>query len=130
MPYKDKEKQNKFNIEWKNKRRDKWIEDNGGKCVICGSTKDLEIDHIDPSTKEFSINSLWTRKEELRIKELAKCQILCKECHIKKTREEQTVGHGGGNAGIKNCNCELCLPKRREYDKLRKRRRRKLGFRS
>jgi len=36
----------------------------GGRCVRCGATEDLEFDHIDPSTKRFTISGglskAWT----------------------------------------------------------------------
>lgn len=60
------------------------IEFLGGKCVICGSVNDLEIDHIDPSKKDFSISRYWDINEILFIIELYKCQLLCKEHHKQK----------------------------------------------
>lgn len=55
-------------------------------CVRCGSTRELEIDHIDPSTKTTS--KFWMMGRARREAELAKCQVLCKPCHIKKTHLE------------------------------------------
>ena len=64
-----------------------------GRCVKCGNTdyRVLDFDHIDPSTKIDSISGLvsrgsaWWRIEE----ELAKCQLLCANCHRVKTFEKQ-----------------------------------------
>lgn len=61
----------------------------GGKCVGCGTTENLQFDHIDRTKKKYSItkrslNSFDTLKEELD-----KCQLLCKTCHEIKT----TVNH-------------------------------------
>jgi hypothetical protein len=39
-------------------RRKRLIEMLGGKCARCGSAESLEFDHIDPSTKKFTISSV------------------------------------------------------------------------
>lgn len=59
----------------------------GGKCTACGTTEDLEFDHIDPTTKEFEMSKPLSRKNlpEGYMTELDKCQLLCKACHKKKT---------------------------------------------
>ncbi len=61
----------------------------GNKCVKCGTTKNLEFDHIDPKTKCFNVNpqDSW----EKTLPELYKCQLLCKPCHLEKTA---TVDYG------------------------------------
>ena len=41
---------------WARKRRDELRAELGGKCVKCGTTEDLEFDHIDAKTKT------WTTK--------------------------------------------------------------------
>ena len=57
----------------------------GGKCVNCGSVENLQIDHIDRTTKLFNVSTgvqnysmekVWT--------EVRKCQLLCKICHRQK----------------------------------------------
>ena len=35
----------------------------GGKCECCGSTFNLQFDHIDPTTKSFSIAKKYGCKE-------------------------------------------------------------------
>lgn len=57
----------------------------GGKCVECGTINRLEFDHIDPSTKEFSITRKWNRKWSILEPELKKCQLLCYDCHKERT---------------------------------------------
>lgn len=53
-------------------------------CWVCGKTTGrLEFDHIDPSTKEFTI-STYVSLERLW-PEMEKCHVLCKEHHIIKT---------------------------------------------
>jgi 5-methylcytosine-specific restriction endonuclease McrA len=64
-----------------NRRRKDYLQDKS--CVVCGATKRLEIDHIDPKTK--TSHRIWSWKDSRRIKELKKCQVLCKQCHIDKT---------------------------------------------
>jgi 5-methylcytosine-specific restriction endonuclease McrA len=56
----------------------------GGRCVDCGTTDRLHIDHVDPDdkTKALSEMHLWRRDRWLA--ELAKCQLLCASCHGKK----------------------------------------------
>jgi len=87
----------------------------GGKCVVCDSTENLELDHINPTTKVFSISKMWSINEAAYLVELAKCQLLCNEHHKQKTSKEQGVEHGGGVSGKRNCPCSLCKAKKHEY---------------
>jgi len=75
--------------------RNQWIQDHGP-CVRCGGTKRLEVDHINPSEKELSPAKAWFASPERREKELAKCQVLCKSCHGRKTAEDQRKKKKGG----------------------------------
>lgn len=60
----------------------------GGKCIICGSTLNLEFDHIDPSSKIIAISdAIASKSEQFIYNEIKKCQLLCKVCHIKKTKK-------------------------------------------
>ena len=60
-------------------------------CVLCGELDlaVLDFDHLDPSTKINSIckmySSSWKRIEA----EIAKCQVLCANCHRRKTAKDQ-----------------------------------------
>lgn len=97
MPYKNPEDKKA----WDRKRRihqravnrlkvSAWAEENGhGHCVKCGTTEELEWDHIDPGTKDFVISSNYGRTWARLLEELAKCQRLCKPCHIIKTVENK-----------------------------------------
>lgn len=60
------------------KRRKKWFEENGP-CQDCDTWKDLELHHVDPLLKEDS--RIWSWSDERREAELAKCIVLCTECH-------------------------------------------------
>ncbi len=56
----------------------------GGKCIKCGYDKNyaaLDFNHIDPSKKECGWTQLKTRSWENIIKELDKCDLMCKNCH-------------------------------------------------
>lgn len=67
----------------------------GGKCARCGSTEDLEFDHIDPSTKAFDIAGVLSRAWNALVEEAAKCQLLCKPCHADKGAEDRPpLQHG------------------------------------
>lgn len=85
MPYKDKEKQREYQRNWMRKRRDDFFKDKS--CVKCGSVSDLEIDHINPEEKVR--HAIWSYSKEKRDTEIAKCQVLCNECHKKKTNEQR-----------------------------------------
>lgn len=49
----------------------------------------LDFDHLDPTTKLIEISLMidysWKRIEE----EISKCQVLCSNCHRRKTAKEQ-----------------------------------------
>ncbi len=101
----------------------------GGKCVLCASTDELQVDHIDPSKKKFSINSRMSLKNPDVIAELLNCQILCGSCHRLKTSGEQrgfTHGtfYGWVNVG---CSCEKCSEAKRTWYDDRNARRRALA---
>jgi 5-methylcytosine-specific restriction endonuclease McrA len=57
------------------------------KCAKCGTAENLEWDHIDPSTKVFKISD-YSRGKNALMKEVLKCQRLCKQCHVQKTSED------------------------------------------
>lgn len=61
----------------------------GGRCAQCGSTTDLDFDHIDPRTKVFQLSGAGLdRAWAVILAEAGKCQILCRTDHIEKTRAE------------------------------------------
>jgi len=64
------------------------IEYLGGKCVKCGSTERLEFDHIDRTTKKYTIAGRVTLNFDNLKEELNKCQLLCVDCHKIKTKSE------------------------------------------
>ena len=94
-------------------RRQEWISNNGP-CAHCGTWDNLEIDHIDSSSKEYEINRIWQRTQELRDYELAKCQALCNTCHVTKSTLEQKASKPTTHGSYKyyktdKCRCEICV---------------------
>lgn len=104
------EAKRQYQLEWIRKRRDAWIKSQGGKCVKCGSTEELHVDHIDPATKKYNPAGIWSRTAAVREAELAKCQVLCRTCHEAKTAYEFTLDspHGTTTRYDKGCRCQDC----------------------
>ena len=53
----------------------------GGECVGCGTTENLQFDHIDRNLKEYSVGKRMGNTFAYLKPELDKCQLLCKQCH-------------------------------------------------
>lgn len=123
MSRKNKEEYNAYMKEYVKERyhqlRNQAILDKGGRCQICGSDSKLEFDHIDPNTKKMTIAKIWSFSEEMRNLELSKCQLLCNECHKKKTladfgRVSAKETHGTLSS-YKYCKCKLCKSAKADY---------------
>lgn len=101
------------------KRREEALSFLGGKCVECGKLERLEFDHINPEDKKFTIAEIWTHSKEKFWKEIVKCQLLCKDCHNKKTQRENgkqvAKGKHGTISTYKYCRCEDCKKAKRDY---------------
>ena len=110
------------------KRRIEAITARGGCCVKCRSTVDLEFHHRNNKEKEISIAQVWCRAEKLREKELAKCDLLCAECHKVETAKERGYGkrpHGTLTSYTTyGCRCKKCrrvwAENSRKYRELKK----------
>jgi len=101
----------------------------GGRCARCGTTRRLEFDHIDASTKSFTIGQMWSCSERRFLAEIAKCQLLCSRCHRIKTKENgdprgggwnrvDNYDHGSGQMYQNDgCRCDDCRTWRRRYSK-------------
>ncbi len=87
--------------------REEWLAKEGP-CVSCGTWKQLEMDHIKSTDKEAS--TVWSWKAERREAELAKCQVLCKSCHLRKTSWTRLsrVTHSLSMYQIMRCRCKIC----------------------
>lgn len=107
-------------------RRQKFIEFLGGKCKHCGSTENLHFDHLNPKKKEFRIADRLDAPEKVLEKEVKKCQLLCNNCHRKKTIEKNEHGQPPGRHGTihfyrnKKCRCDDCRKAMSEYNKAKK----------
>lgn len=107
MPYKDPAKKRKAQREWIARRRAEWLE--GKSCVDCGSTENLELDHVDPAEKIH--HAIWSWSKVRRDAEIAKCVPRCAECHHERhASERRSHGHGGYTRG---CRCEVCKAAKR-----------------
>jgi len=100
-------------------RRAEAVERLGGKCVVCGSTEDLQLDHILKEEKEFQIGQLWSVSKERYEAELAKCQLLCRDCHKAKNQWElgrkAAIRTHGTISSYRYCKCELCRKAYSDY---------------
>lgn len=82
MPYKDPEAQRKYQREWVAARRTEYFQDKF--CETCSTVENLELDHVDPETKVD--NRIWSWSAARREIELAKCVVLCHDCHVAKSQ--------------------------------------------
>ena len=67
-------------------RKIELIKLSGGVCKKCGYKKNnaaLSFHHLDPSTKKFGldIRACSNRKWSVLLEEVAKCELLCLNCH-------------------------------------------------
>lgn len=94
----------------------------GGKCIKCGEANDLELDHINPKTKSFTIGQMWNVRKELFDIEVNKCQLLCKRCHEEKTLLDKGQKSGKNTHGTltsyRYCKCDICRKAKSDYSKL------------
>ena len=115
------------------RRKAKAVERLGGCCCRCGSTENLEIDHIDRTQKTMSFSRMYVVSRKRFEEELSKCQILCKPCHTDKSIEER--GHNrrtehGTYACYRysKCRCTVCRQACRENSRRYREKKKKMGF--
>jgi hypothetical protein len=121
MPYKDKRKQSEYQNRQVKAARKQWLDENG-QCRFCGSSIDLEVDHIDPLTKVS--HRIWSWSKQRRDAELAKCQPLCKKCHREKSISAISlkINHGTHSGyAYYGCRCDECKRAHAQYCHQRKR---------
>lgn len=110
MPLKDIDArriyQRNYQRVWIRKRREDFFADK--LCARCGSATDLELDHVNPALKVS--HNIWSWRRERRETELAKCQVLCRKCHVTKTwTDDYPAPHGAGGQYEKHgCRCSSC----------------------
>lgn len=92
----------------------------GGKCTKCGATEDLEIDHIDPASKDKPVSRAWQWNDEAVLAELEKCQLLCEICHVAKHASPHGSIRRYKNHGCRCQHCKAAITAyNREYHKRR-----------
>lgn len=95
MPAKDYNRYMKqYMLNRYHERRQRAIVLLGGACTVCGRTETLEIDHINPEAKAMSLSKMWSVSEARYIAELSRCQLLCHEHHVEKSRAEGSFVKG------------------------------------
>lgn len=113
---------NYMRLRWR-ARREKAIQQLGGRCAVCGRGDTLEFDHVERHKKHFSIASFPSMNERDFQKELQKCQLLCGKCHSNKTqRELEPVYaalrvHGTLGRYQAGCRCSACKIRKRDSRK-------------
>lgn len=115
MPYKDRSKQRKYQLDFVVRRRREYFKDQ--KCLICGSLKKLVLHHMVPSEKNS--HKIWSWRKERREEELKKCIILCDNCHKEihgKYKNEEWHGKRHGYE-VKKCRCLKCKEYKRRINK-------------
>ncbi len=129
MAYKDyNKKMSEYMLRRYHRRREEALARLGGECTVCGAKENLEIDHVDPDQKVIALNKMWSIAEERFLKELAKCQLLCKTHHEEKSAnehgKERAKGQHGTLSSHRYCRCLECKAAKaaymREYQKSRR----------
>lgn len=110
MPYSDPEKRRSYHAEFIRKRKEKWFAENGP-CALCGSDENLEVDHIDPAVKSFSVH--WGMRADLLAIELSKCRALCEKCHTQLSGDQKRKPEN--EVKKPKCKCEECRLARNAY---------------
>jgi len=110
MVWKDKTKKAEYQRERVRSRRLEYATKLGGKCAKCGSTNQLEFDHIDPLTKISP--KIWSWSIERIEAEILKCQLLCRSCHEQKSVEERNYPERKHGTNLRynkdKCRCAEC----------------------
>jgi 5-methylcytosine-specific restriction endonuclease McrA len=75
------------------KKRAALVASLGGKCVDCGGTERLELDHVDPRQKSFDLGPRWANRADhpAVVAEMRKVVLRCHGCHRQKTKREDGV---------------------------------------
>lgn len=97
---------------YRNQKIDRLKKELGGKCVGCGTTHNLQFDHVDRTQKSFTISANRDKLYELLLEEAKKCQLLCKECHKIKTRtnyDNESLLKGYNLKSIVNTGSEIII---------------------
>lgn len=122
MGYQNREKQREYQRRWMAERRAAYFADKC--CAWCGATDELHLHHVDPSKK--TSHNIWGWSEARRLEEIAKCIVLCCDCHQRAHAEARRVESelrypcGTIQAFWRGCKCRPCMDARRDYERARK----------
>lgn len=112
-------RQREYHLKQYHRVRSDMITRLGGRCASCGYDKNLEIDHRDRELKDYDISKMWALSSVRLEDELAKCQILCEECHKFKSITERGLKPAKNTHGTissyRYCHCSLCRAAKAEY---------------
>ena len=105
---------------FRHRQRERCIAYLGGCCVRCGTTENIEFDHIEPGSKSFRISQKIQFPLKYLKSELDKCQLLCTQCHLEKGREcgerYPAATHGTFAMYTRHkCRCAICRAKMAQY---------------
>lgn len=94
--------------------RQRAIQELGGKCVGCGSTKDLQFDHVSRKNKKIRMSDIHSVNDKAVKRELKHVQLLCGDCHKAKTHDSWDYGSNKPKHGTywmyrkHGCRCKRC----------------------
>lgn len=107
-----------YQKQYRSKLRQHYVDLLGGICANCDSSDSLEFDHIDPSTKKFTIAGFSRARSDID-KEIEKCQLLCSDCHKKKSIDEasgrRTPCGTLTSYVVYKCHCKICKKRYNEW---------------
>lgn len=65
---------------------EQWISEHGNGCIECGETDRLVLvfHHRNPAVKKYNVTGMASQKWETILKEIEKCDLLCRNCHAKR----------------------------------------------
>lgn len=95
----------------------------GGRCIHCGSDRNLIFDHIDKRKKTIRMSDVHSVADATVEKELKNIQLLCQDCHKKKTHESWDYSTGKSKHGTywryrrHGCRCGRCTKAYKEKNR-------------
>lgn len=91
MAFKDKSKFNEYRNEWVRNRKRFFMEAKNVPCMDCGLVNPIvmEFDHRPDEVKSFTIAANWQFSMDRLLKEIAKCDIVCANCHRLRTHNRR-----------------------------------------
>lgn len=109
---KNREKRTETQRLRRRERRKILIEHLGGKCSGCGTTENLQFDHLDRTKKSFNIGKCLDYSLEKLLPEIEKCQLLCYDCHEIKSlinHDKDKLAEGYRVTGVKKIDDKIIV---------------------